>query len=119
MAQLRAEVQKIWGELREARREARDNHSALSARVDRETGQLRSDHQALIEDLKTERNRDAQIDARGLPLIGLGILLAGVPDGLAVVGWLGWGVVAFSACLAVWLGVWPAGAWLWHKVRRP
>jgi hypothetical protein len=118
IAQLREELQEIWGELREARSEARDNHAALSARVDRETGQLRSEHQALTEELKAERRRDAQIDARGLPLIGLGILLAGVPDGLAVVGWLGWAVVAFSACLAVWLGVWPAGAWLWRKVRR-
>ena len=40
-------------------------------------------------------------------MIGLGILLAGVPDGLAVVGWLGWTIVALSLALALWLGAWP------------
>ena len=57
--------------------------------------------------LLDEKDRDtALIDARGLPVIGLGILLSGVPAELAAIPWhLGWlfpviGIGAAAAAIA-------------------
>lgn len=79
---------------------------------------MRTDHQALLAQWEAEKRRDAQIDARGLPLIGLGILLAGVPDGLAKVSWIGWTFLVLSVLLILWLGVWPLAVWLIRQLRR-
>ncbi len=52
---------------------------------------LRSDIAELRQQLAERDHEGARIDARGLPVIGFGILLSGIPDELASIPWgLGW-----------------------------
>ena len=114
---LREDLSRLQAVVRDNQRQARADHAALSARVEQVRAESRADHHALAARWEAEKRRDAQIDARGLPLIGLGIVLAGVPDGLARVSWIGGFFIAFSWALVIWLGVWPFSVWLAQKFR--
>jgi hypothetical protein len=52
----------------------------------------------------------AAIDSRGILLLGAGVILTGIPDGLARVAWVGWAAIGVSVfvmlcvLLAPWLG---------------
>jgi hypothetical protein len=45
------------------------------------------------------------VDARGVVLIGTGVVMTGVPDGLAAFPWSGWLVVALALAGTVWTTV--------------
>jgi fatty acid desaturase len=89
--------------------EAQRNHADLGAELTQEAEVLRAADRALVERLDREERQAARIDARGIILIGLGVVMTGVPDGLAAPGWLGWFLVAVAAALVLWLGLWPVG----------
>ena len=77
----------------------------LAQQIDAVDSKLRQAISDLVKRLDTEAHEAARIDARGLPLIALGII-AGVPDGLAddcdgVVGWVLVGVAALLTGVAV------------------
>jgi hypothetical protein len=64
---------------------------------------------ALRKQLRAKERREARVSARGVVLIGFGIVLTGIPDGLAkfaVVGWLVVGVVIAWTLWTVWTVLW-------------
>jgi hypothetical protein len=108
---LRQHIAEVEGRLNEitsklnAEREARERAVAELKQT------LKEETAALCRQLE-ERERDsARIDARGLPVIGLGVLLSGVPDELASLpiglGWL-FPVVGLGAVVAAVQGAWRA-----------
>lgn len=117
VSHLTQEVDVLRDRVRQQERKQRADNDALNSRLDNLDRDVRASLQALATRTDEERHQDIQLAARALPLIVLGIVLTGVPDGLAAAGWLGWTIAAISAVLALWLGVWTAGAWLWRKVR--
>jgi hypothetical protein len=48
----------------------------------------------------------ARVDPRGVVLLGLGVVMTGVPDGLARFAWLGWLVIAGALAVTIWFVVW-------------
>lgn len=62
-------------------------------------------HTATVVALKAERQRADQatlkINARGLPLIGLSILLSGLPDTWIGCPWVGWLLLAMAGLLSI------------------
>lgn len=103
---LRQHITEVEGRLNTTagllRQETSDRAAAV-AELDRT---LKADL-AELRRLLDEKDRDAAlIDARGLPVIGFGILLSGVPETLASIPWhLGWlfpalGVAAATVALA-------------------
>jgi uncharacterized protein (DUF58 family) len=57
----------------------------------------------------------ARIDARGLPVVAVGILLTAAPEQLAAIPWVGWAVLVFSISLAAAVG---AGTWRQYQSLR-
>jgi hypothetical protein len=64
--------------------------------------------------LEEREQESARIDARGLPVVGFGILLSGVPDELAAIPFpFGWALPAVGVgAAAVAIGHW------WRERRR-
>jgi hypothetical protein len=58
----------------------------------------------LRERIEAQERWQAQVDARGVLMIGCGIVLTGIPDELAVVALLGWAAI-LSVLVAVAIGV--------------
>jgi len=85
------EIQQLWTQLNRVNRELR---AELTARIDQETKTLWSDITGLRAGLEAGERRAAVIDARGIRLVVLGVVLTGVPDGLASAGWIGWVIMA-------------------------
>jgi deoxyribodipyrimidine photolyase len=103
---VRREIADLRQELEEDKSQLAAWRSDLAQRIDAVDSKLRDATSALIRRLDKEAHEAARIDARGLPLIGLGIVLAGVPDGLADhwdgdVGWALIGVAALLTAAAV------------------
>lgn len=116
---LRRQILELWEELSRAQQQARAGTEALRTELMRDLAALRADHHAVIQQHEQEKRQDAQIDARGLPLVALGIVLTGVPDGLAARPWIGWPATAVALLLTIWLAAWPCAVWLAHKIARP
>jgi hypothetical protein len=67
--------------------------------LDRKLADATADLRRLAE---TRDRQAAVVDARGLPVIGLGIVLSGVPEALAALPWhLGWAMPVLGACSAI------------------
>jgi hypothetical protein len=115
---LMQEMDALRDRVRKQERKQQADHDGLSERVNKIDIDTRASLQALAARTEEERHQDIRLAARALPLIILGIILTSVPDGLAAVGWLGWALAGISGVLALWLGVWTAGAWLWRRVRH-
>ena len=64
-------------------------------------------------------NQEAQFDATGLPLIGLGILMTGVPDGLAKIPIIGAIFIGFSigAMLNAIPAIWSMFREFWYMLK--
>jgi hypothetical protein len=60
-----------------------------------------------LDRLEEEERQKLRIDARGLPLIGLGILMTGLPGLLTAWAWVGWLFVALATIGVVGLAVVP------------
>jgi hypothetical protein len=118
-AYLMREMDTLRDRIREQERKQRADHEVLTGRMDRRDAEDRAARDALNRQVEEDRRQDTRLNAKGLPLIALGILLAGVPDGLAVVPWVGWIFVVVSALLACWLGGWPFSQWFYRKLRTP
>jgi len=91
---LREMIEAVMGDVGRAREEARQADGALADRIS-------SVEQDLAQRLEELRNRieraerdAARTDARGVLLLGLGVVLTGIPTELADVAVVGWAVVA-------------------------
>lgn len=95
--------------LRESISYVRTHHGELIRTVRQHLDESNTEHREAItalQKLHDEREvRDAQIDAGGLPLIGLGILLLGLPE-QAVRQWLVWIALLALTTVMLTLTVW-------------
>jgi len=87
-------MQELRDELESLRSDAMENVGDLE--------DLRSKVLDLRDLLNEEQGNAARVDARGLPLIAVGILLTGVPDGLARWDWFGWFCFAVAGVATIW-----------------
>src|ERR1017187_3107271 len=83
-----------YKEIEKVRQEARADDEKLRRMVEDRVGELQASNRELRELLKAREHRSARVDSRGVLLIGLSIIMTGVPDGLARFNWVGWLVVA-------------------------
>lgn len=113
------EVTRLHGKINQVSQDAQQRLSDLASRLDSATADLQAAHQAMSRQWEEEQHRSVHIDARGLPLIGLGILMTGFPDGLAVWAWFGWLVTAVAVTLMLWLAVLPLSQAVirWYQAR--
>jgi hypothetical protein len=79
-------------------RTARDLKNDIRDAEGRVTGQLG----LLASEMRGERSQASRVDARGFGPIALGIILTGLPDGLAAVTVVGW---LFVLVAVVWVGL--------------
>jgi len=115
---LMQEMDALRDRVRKQERKQQADHDELSERVNKIDIDTRASLQALAARTEEERRQDIRLAARALPLIILGVVLTGVPDGLAAGGSVGWALAGISALLALWLGAWTAAAWIWRRVRH-
>ena len=101
------EISRLHRKIGDVTEDARRRHSELAGSLQSAASELQTAHQDLRSRWEEEKRRSVHIDARGLPLIGLGILMTGVPDGLAAWDWFGWLVTAVAVILTLWLGAMP------------
>ncbi len=96
---LHRNVEELWA----AQKVAMDNAAIRYEELRREIGEVRErQHESTAElqrRLDVERDRSIRFDARGLPLVGLGTIMTGIPDELAHFAVVGWSVVAVSAAV--------------------
>jgi hypothetical protein len=98
---LHQQVDMLAQEIAEARQEARDNESALRAEIAQAEARAGDRHKQLAGRLDAEQRRAARVDARGIWLIGAGIVLTGIPAELAGVPVVGWLVAAAAVLLTL------------------
>jgi hypothetical protein len=101
------EIGRLDEKIKRVSHEAEQRDSHLASRLDTAATELQAAHQAMSRRWEEEKRRSVHIDARGLPLIGIGILMTGVPDGLATWDWLGVLVIVVAVILILWLAVVP------------
>jgi hypothetical protein len=89
------------------------------ARIDQESAERQATQQAVDAQRRHDERRSARIDARGLPLIGLGIVMTGIPDGLARWAWVGLIFVVAAALLVIVLALWAFGRWVASRISPP
>jgi hypothetical protein len=102
------------GQLKQDLKHVDDRLSAAIDRVSTDVSAARVAFNALLEERELKA---AAIDARGLPLVGLGIVMTGVPDYLAAWGWPGWLLISVAGALVVWLAVVPFASWLIRVIQ--
>src|SRR6516165_8027894 len=97
----------------------RNRHETVMARIDQESAERQATQQAVDAQRRHDERRSARIDARGLPLIGLGIVMTGIPDGLARWAWVGLIFVVAAALLVIVLALWAFGRWVASRISPP
>jgi hypothetical protein len=99
---LRQHLTEIEARLDEAIKRLRTETSSRKVAINELNRTLRAET-AELRRLVEERDRHAAVvDARGLPVIGIGIVLSGVPEALAALPWhLGWLVPTLGVAAAV------------------
>jgi hypothetical protein len=104
----RLHEQEVWvyAEFERARQEAREGDAELRQIIEQQTGKLRAAHQAHQAVHEVTQRQAARVDARGVILIGLGVVMTGVPDGLATLAWLRWLVITAALAVTVWFIWW-------------
>jgi hypothetical protein len=95
------------------RRETQQANASTRAALDQVAGELRAAVRSLENRIDTGERRAAQVDARGIVLIGTGVVLTGIPDGLARFAPVGWLSVALAGLLM--LGILTA---IWRERPR-
>ncbi|MDN4611461.1 hypothetical protein [Arthrobacter burdickii] len=106
-------IEQLEGTLVQVKAELGNRIDSLGAQISELTSALDQAKQELHRRIDTNEKRAAEIDAFGLPVIGLGIFLSGVPDELAAAPWVGvpLTIVSIAAAIVVFaLGI-KRGAW--------
>lgn len=103
----------IFTETDKARQESREGDAQLRQIIEQHAGELRALHEAHQAAHAAAQRQAARVDARGVVLLGLGVVMTGVPDGLARFAWLGWLVIAGALAVAIWFVL-----WVIHDMRK-
>ena len=80
----------IFTETDKARQEARDGDAKLRQMIEQHTGELRALHETHEAAHEAAQRQAARVDARGVVLLGLGVVMTGIPDELARFAWIAW-----------------------------
>ena len=96
----------IFTETDKARQEAREGDAKLRQMIEQHAGELRALHEAHQAAHVVAQRQAARVDARGVVLLGLGVVMTGVPDGLARFAWFGWLVIAGALAVTIWFALW-------------
>ena len=86
--------------------------------VEESSAEWRAARRADRQEQARKKRRDALTDARGLPVIALGIVITGVPAGLVAWSWPGWLIITVAAALVTWTGLLPITRGTIHWLRR-
>jgi hypothetical protein len=108
---LRNNIMGLWSALDVANEGANTRHEELLARIQALDEQQEEVAAAIHARLDKERHRDVRIDARGLPVVGIGTIMTAIPDELAHFPVVGWIVVALCAGMMLIIG--------WSTASRP
>jgi hypothetical protein len=106
-------IVRAFREIEKARQEAAAGDAELRRIIEQEAGELRGSVEAHQAAHAAAQRQSAQVDARGVVLIGAGVVMTGVPDGLAAFPWSGWLVVALALAGTAW-----ATAWVVSDMRK-
>lgn len=85
---LHQDILRVSQDVNTLRRETRQADAELRQMIQHRADQLRTDSDALRAWLHAQERRAVRVDARGVVLIGIGVIMTGMPDGLARVPWL-------------------------------
>ncbi len=96
----------VFAETDKARQEALEGDAELRQMIEQHAGELRALHEAHQAAHVAAQRQAARVDARGVVLLGLGVVMTGVPDGLARFAWLGWLVIAGALAVTIWFVLW-------------
>jgi len=94
------EVSEVRRDVEQLRRDSGERHSRLDQKVESLANEIRTDLRELTERVERAERNAARVNAWGFPLIGLGIVMTGVPGGLADVPPVGWLFVVLAGALA-------------------
>lgn len=103
----------IFTETHKARQEAREGDAEVRQMIEQHAGELRALHEAHQATHVAAQRQAARVDARGVVLLGLGVVMTGIPDGLARFAWLGWLVIAGALAVTIWFSL-----WVIHDMRK-
>jgi hypothetical protein len=101
---LHKQIDILQGEINELRAEMDRTSDDLQRKINEAEARVEGLVRQVSSEIPGERSEASRVDARGFGPIALGIILAGVPDGLATVAPVGWLAVAVSI-------IWTATAW--------
>ncbi len=104
----------MFAEIEKARQEARDSVTGLRQVVQQQADELRTAQQAHRAAHAAAQRQAAQVDARGVVLIGVGVIMTGIPDELAYFWPVGWLFIAGGAALSCW---WAYRAWSQRRTQ--
>lgn len=93
-----------------AQQQSAKRDAELDSRIDQVVAGLQESDAAIRRQIAAAEHQEARFNARGLPLIGLGILMTGVAGILAEHAWIGWLSVAVAAIFVIFAAVWPMAA---------
>lgn len=97
---------RAFREIEKARQEAATGDAELRRIIEQQAGELRAAAEAHQVAHAAAQRQSAQVDARGVALIGAGVVMTGVPDGLAAFPWSGWLVVTLALTWTAWATFW-------------
>jgi hypothetical protein len=96
--------QQLEGRVSDIRREARELAEGVRGELRQAADELRAANSEITVRIREMESRAAQADARGVWIVAAGVVLAGVPDGLAAWPLLGLTVTAVAIAAAVRVG---------------
>jgi len=106
-------IVRAFGEIEKVRQEAAAGDAELRRIIEQQAGELRASVEAHQAVHAAAQRQAAQVDARGVVLIGAGVVMTWVPDGLAAFPWSGWLVIALALAGTAW-----ATAWVVSDMRK-
>jgi len=111
---LHTQLDALVADMRQLERHHSEELSSLRQALEEVKGLQEQAARNLIRLLDQQRQEASRVDARGLPVVGWGIILAGIPDGLARWPAVGWGCVVIGFAI-LWVAV---RAWHRTTLRR-
>jgi len=98
---LHQQMDRAYEEIARVEREARTRDAELTRLIEDRVSELKAAARELRQLFDVREERAVRVDARAVILIGLGVVMTGVPDGLARLRWIGLlfmtGAVALTA----------------------
>ena len=86
-------------QISDVRRDAQSAAAELHAALEQLSRDLHTMSAKLTSRMDAAEEQAATIDSRGILLLGAGVILTGIPDGLARIAWVGWLTVGLSGFL--------------------